>query len=104
MVQKKNGRQLNPSLLNCLADLCFQMSSSNKRVHVVRPSTFINQLQRQNEFFRGPQQQDAQEFMMYLLNEINEDLIKEEKRNQEIEKKRRSRDRDERKVDPEDAK
>jgi len=99
MAQKKAGRQLSPSLLNCLADLCFQMSSANKRVHIVRPSTFINQLQKQNEFFRGPQQQDAQEFMMYLLNEINEDLIKEEKRNREKEKQRR-REVPERKVDP----
>lgn len=78
--KNENNRRLPPTLLNCLADLCYQMSTyGKKRVHVVSPHCFLGTLQRKNEFFRGPQQQDAHEFMNYLLNEIIDDLRKDMK-------------------------
>lgn len=77
--KRRGGPPYEPTLLNCLADLCSKMNSSKKRYHVAHPETFYRQLQQKNEFFRGPQQQDAHEFMNYLLNEVIDDLRKDMK-------------------------
>lgn len=43
------------------------------------PRKFITNLRKENEAFRGYMQQDAHEFLNYLLNYIAETLVKEKK-------------------------
>ncbi|KAL7416839.1 hypothetical protein BDY24DRAFT_378415 [Mrakia frigida] len=46
---------------------------------VIAPAAFVGKLKLENEMFRGAMQQDAHEFLNYLLNKIGEDLESEEK-------------------------
>ena len=46
-------------------------STNEKRTGVVAPETFLKRLRATNELFRTPQQQDAHEFLNYLLNELD---------------------------------
>lgn len=46
---------------------------------MIGPKKFISKLKKENELFRGYMQQDAHEFLNYLLNEISDTLEKEEK-------------------------
>lgn len=64
------------SILQALGDLFHELSSQKKRTGVLSPRNFIIQLRKQNELFRGFMQQDAQEFLNYLLNEIDEHLLR----------------------------
>jgi ubiquitin carboxyl-terminal hydrolase 12/46 len=60
------------TLLQALVDL-FEQISTNKRKHgTLAPRKFFNKLRRDNEIFGKYVQQDAQEFMIYLLNRLSE--------------------------------
>jgi ubiquitin C-terminal hydrolase len=67
------------NLLTTLHDLFAAISSQPKTTGTVAPQAFINQLKRENEFFRSTLHQDAHEFLNYLINMIAEALEKEEK-------------------------
>lgn len=67
------------NLLTTLHDLFSAISSQPKTLGTVAPQAFINQLKRENEFFRSTLHQDAHEFLNYLINMIAEALEKEEK-------------------------
>jgi hypothetical protein len=67
------------TLLTTLHDLFVAISSQPKTTGTVAPQAFINQLKRDNEFFRSTLHQDAHEFLNYLVNMIAEALEKEEK-------------------------
>lgn len=65
------------SLLLSLGQL-FETVSSQKRIAgVLSPYEFVAQLRRSNEAFRSHMQQDAHEFLNYLLNTVAETLQRE---------------------------
>ncbi|GAA5884703.1 hypothetical protein JCM6882_005359 [Rhodosporidiobolus microsporus] len=73
------------TLLTTLRDLFSAISHQPKSIGSVAPQAFINQLKRDNEFFRSTLHQDAHEFLNYLVNVIAEILEKEEKKRAEEE-------------------
>ncbi|GAA5821352.1 hypothetical protein JCM11251_004584 [Rhodosporidiobolus azoricus] len=68
------------TLLTTLRDLFSAISHQPKSLGTLAPQAFINQLKRDNEFFRSTLHQDAHEFLNYLVNVIAEILEKEEKK------------------------
>ncbi|XP_016336836.1 ubiquitin carboxyl-terminal hydrolase 12-like isoform X1 [Sinocyclocheilus anshuiensis] len=66
------------SLLTCLADLFNSIATQKKKVGVIPPKKFISRLRKENELFDNYMQQDAHEFLNYLLNTIA-DMLQEEK-------------------------
>ncbi|VDP04090.1 unnamed protein product [Soboliphyme baturini] len=75
---KKSGCQ-KENLLTCLADLFHNINSQKKRVGTIAPKKFIGRLKKENELFDNYMQQDAHEFLNYLLNTVA-DILKEESR------------------------
>eukprot|EP00164_Ancoracysta_twista_P004672 GFYU01006317.1.p1 GENE.GFYU01006317.1~~GFYU01006317.1.p1 ORF type:complete len:403 (-),score=70.83 GFYU01006317.1:77-1285(-) len=82
------GKELTPApdadgehMLKCLADLFVQIYTQKKRTGVIPPRKFIQKLRKENELFRSYMHQDAHEFLNYLLNEIDDILVKEYKKN-----------------------
>lgn len=73
------GPTADSTLLTTLHDLFVAISAQPKTLGTVAPQAFINQLKRDNEFFRSTLHQDAHEFLNYLVNMIAEALEKEEK-------------------------
>jgi len=71
------------TLLTALRDLFAAISAQPKSIGTVAPQAFINQLKRDNEFFRSTLHQDAHEFLNFLVNALAEILEKEEKRRAE---------------------
>ncbi|GAA5967397.1 hypothetical protein JCM11641_000536 [Rhodosporidiobolus odoratus] len=71
------------TLLTTLRDLFSAISSQPRSLGTIAPQAFINQLKRDNEFFRSTLHQDAHEFLNYLVNEIAELLEKDEKKRAE---------------------
>nr|XP_060612462.1 ubiquitin carboxyl-terminal hydrolase 12-like isoform X2 [Anolis sagrei ordinatus] len=67
------------SLLTCLSDLFNSIATQKKKVGVIPPKKFISRLRKENELFDNYMQQDAHEFLNYLLNTIA-DLLQEEKK------------------------
>jgi len=66
-------------LLTSLCELFFSISSQKKRCGVLAPRQFISKLRAENELFNNHMHQDAHEFLNYLLNEVAEQLEKNEK-------------------------
>nr|CAH8848482.1 unnamed protein product [Trichobilharzia regenti] len=95
-VLQYNDRAKNPkkeTLLTCLSDLFYSVVSQQRRVGQMRPKKFIQKLKRENGFavffltnciglFDNYLQQDAHEFLNYLLNKIA-DIIRAEQRSSE---------------------
>ncbi|GAA6063194.1 hypothetical protein JCM10212_000496 [Sporobolomyces blumeae] len=73
------------TLLTALHDLFTAISAQPKSLGTVAPQAFINQLKRDNEFFRSTLHQDAHEFLNFLVNALAEILEKEERRRAEEE-------------------
>ncbi|XP_039212553.1 ubiquitin carboxyl-terminal hydrolase 12 isoform X2 [Crotalus tigris] len=67
------------SLLTCLADLFHSIATQKKKVGVIPPKKFITRLRKENELFDNYMQQDAHEFLNYLLNTVA-DILQEEKK------------------------
>eukprot|EP00038_Savillea_parva_P001912 m.108393 g.108393 ORF g.108393 m.108393 type:complete len:386 (-) comp10658_c0_seq1:1108-2265(-) len=65
------------NLLVCIASLFAQVSHNKKRMGVITPSKFFNRLRRDNPMYTRTQQQDAQEFLIFLVNRLSE-LIKKD--------------------------
>lgn len=72
---KRNGKE---TLLTCLADLFYTIANQKKKTGSYAPKKFINRLRKENEVFDNYMQQDAHEFLNYLLNTIA-DLLRSEK-------------------------
>ncbi|XP_033110927.1 ubiquitin carboxyl-terminal hydrolase 12-like [Anneissia japonica] len=66
------------TLLSCLSDLYNSITTSKKKVGVIAPKKFVAKLRKENELFDNYMQQDAHEFLIYLLNTIA-DLLQAEK-------------------------
>ncbi|VDD95060.1 unnamed protein product [Enterobius vermicularis] len=75
---KKSGTQ-KENLLSCLADLFHNIATQKRRVGTIAPKRFITKLKKENEIFDNYMQQDAHEFLNYLLNTISETLSDERK-------------------------
>ncbi|XP_019862337.1 PREDICTED: ubiquitin carboxyl-terminal hydrolase 12-A-like, partial [Amphimedon queenslandica] len=75
VLQYSHGEEKTETLLSALSDLFIQMSSSKKKFGVVAPRKFIQRVKKENVVFDNMQQQDAHEFLNYLLNTIA-DLLK----------------------------
>ncbi|GAA5997068.1 hypothetical protein JCM5350_007745 [Sporobolomyces pararoseus] len=73
------------TLLTALRDLFSAISAQPKSIGTVAPQAFINQLKRDNEFFRSTLHQDAHEFLNFLVNALAEILEKEERKKAEDE-------------------
>lgn len=72
---KKNNRE---TLLTCLADLFHSIATQKKKTGIVAPKKFIAKLRKDNEVFAlSNMQQDAHEFLNYLLNTIGDLLLAE---------------------------
>ncbi|ORY49374.1 UCH-domain-containing protein [Rhizoclosmatium globosum] len=67
------------TLLTTLRDLFAAIASAKKKSGVVKPVNFVSRLKKENELFQGVTQQDAQEFLNFLLNAIAEILIRHKK-------------------------
>lgn len=74
--QQKNQKR--ETLLTCLADLFHSIATQKKKVGTVAPKKFIQRLRKENELFDNYMQQDAHEFLNYLLNTVA-DLLQAEK-------------------------
>ncbi|RNA35706.1 Ubiquitin carboxyl-terminal hydrolase, partial [Brachionus plicatilis] len=64
-------------LLNCLAELFYTIVTMKKKKGIVHPKKFISRLRKDNEAFDNLFQQDAHEFLNYLLNTCA-DILKAE--------------------------
>lgn len=73
---KKSGQQ-KENLVTCLADLFHNIATQKRRVGTIAPKRFITKLKKENELFDNYMQQDAHEFLNYLLNTISETLLEE---------------------------
>lgn len=72
-----NGNANKETILTCLADLFYTLSNQKKKTGSYAPKKFINRLRKENEVFDNYMQQDAHEFLNYLLNTIA-DLLRSE--------------------------
>ncbi|EDV24928.1 uncharacterized protein TRIADDRAFT_50293 [Trichoplax adhaerens] len=68
LMYKSNNKK--DSLLACLADLFKNISSQRRKIGVIAPKKFIAKLRKENDLFDNYMQQDAHEFLNYLLNTI----------------------------------
>ncbi|XP_067947998.1 ubiquitin carboxyl-terminal hydrolase 46-like [Watersipora subatra] len=66
--QQKSSKK--ESLLSCLCDLFYLITTQKRKVGKISPKKFITKLRKENESFDNFIQQDAQEFLNYLLNTI----------------------------------
>ena len=64
-------------LLNCLAELFYSIVTMKKKKGIIQPKKFIARLRKDNDAFDNLFQQDAHEFLNYLLNTCA-DLLKAE--------------------------
>ncbi|XP_074650618.1 ubiquitin carboxyl-terminal hydrolase 12-like [Tubulanus polymorphus] len=74
--QQKNQKK--ETLLTCLADLFYNIATQKKKVGTIAPKKFIQRLRKENELFDNYMQQDAHEFLNYLLNTVA-DILQAEK-------------------------
>ena len=82
--QRRVRREAGESLLTALAQLFYRIQTSKKSRGVVSPSAFVKKLKKANEQFDSTSHQDAQEFLIFLLNDIS-DAIKADKRDRRAE-------------------
>ncbi|KAI9179842.1 hypothetical protein H9P43_005173 [Blastocladiella emersonii ATCC 22665] len=70
---------LDDTLLGHLKELFRGVAAQKKRTGVIGPKGFVNKVKKENIVFRSTQQQDAHEFLNYLLNALAEILVAEKK-------------------------
>ncbi|XP_066287445.1 ubiquitin carboxyl-terminal hydrolase 46 isoform X1 [Branchiostoma lanceolatum] len=78
VLQYKAQPKKKETLLTCLSDLFHSIATQKKKVGVIAPKKFIARLRKENELFDNYMQQDAHEFLNYLLNTVA-DLLQAEK-------------------------
>lgn len=66
-----------PTLFSALRALFLHVSNNSLDKGTVAPKAFIEKLKKENEIFRPSMHQDAHEFLIYLLNQIAEELMEE---------------------------
>ncbi|KAG8178581.1 hypothetical protein JTE90_021002 [Oedothorax gibbosus] len=73
---KAKNKRTKETLLTCLADLFYNIATQKKKTGTIAPKKFIARLRKENEVFDNYMQQDAHEFLNYLLNTIA-DILQE---------------------------
>ncbi|XP_014249937.1 ubiquitin carboxyl-terminal hydrolase 46 isoform X1 [Cimex lectularius] len=79
---KARNKRTKETLLSCLADLFHSIATQKKKVGSIAPKKFIARLRKEKEEFDNYMQQDAHEFLNFLINHINEIILSE--RNQKV--------------------
>ncbi|XP_022176066.1 ubiquitin carboxyl-terminal hydrolase 12 isoform X2 [Myzus persicae] len=74
---KARNKRNKETLLTCLADLFHSIATQKKKVGSIAPKKFINRLRKEKEEFNNYMQQDAHEFLNFLINHINEIILSE---------------------------
>ncbi|XP_038057066.1 ubiquitin carboxyl-terminal hydrolase 12-B-like [Patiria miniata] len=74
------------NLLTCLSDLFNNITTQKKKTGVIAPKKFIGRLRKENEVFDNYMQQDAHEFLIYLLNTIADILSAERAADKQVSK------------------
>ncbi|VVC30238.1 Ubiquitin specific protease, conserved site,Peptidase C19, ubiquitin carboxyl-terminal [Cinara cedri] len=74
---KARNKRSKETLLTCLADLFHSIATQKKKVGSIAPKKFINRLRKEKEEFNNYMQQDAHEFLNFLINHINEIILSE---------------------------
>ncbi|KAK4740611.1 hypothetical protein SAY87_032265 [Trapa incisa] len=74
---KAKNKRPKETLLSCLADLFYTIATQKKKVGSIAPKKFIARLRKEKEEFDNYLQQDAHEFLNFLINRINEIIIAE---------------------------
>eukprot|EP00755_Sulcionema_specki_P025248 Sspe_Gene.82887::Locus_54346_Transcript_6_7_Confidence_0.143_Length_2854::g.82887::m.82887/K11842/USP12_46; ubiquitin carboxyl-terminal hydrolase 12/46 len=62
------------SLLYCLGDLFYQLQTHKRRTGHLAPKRMVHRMRGQSEVFASLQQQDAHEFLVYLLNDLTDTI------------------------------
>lgn len=76
-LDQKSLKHNEENLLNCLAELFNSISNMKKKKGIMQPKKFIQRLKKDNCAFDNLSQQDAHEFLNYLLNTCG-DILKAE--------------------------
>eukprot|EP00051_Salpingoeca_urceolata_P002423 m.50072 g.50072 ORF g.50072 m.50072 type:complete len:382 (+) comp12122_c0_seq2:86-1231(+) len=66
------------TLLGALTDLFTSISNARKQFGSISPRKFNHRLRKDNEIFSSTEQQDAQEFLNFLLNHVSECISKQD--------------------------
>lgn len=74
---KAKNKRTKETLLSCLADLFHSIATQKKKVGSIAPKKFISRLRKEKEEFDNYMQQDAHEFLNFLINHINEIILAE---------------------------
>lgn len=74
---KAKNKRTKETLLSCLADLFYSIATQKKKVGSIAPKKFISRLRKEKEEFDNYMQQDAHEFLNFLINHINEIILAE---------------------------
>lgn len=74
---KAKNKRSKETLLTCLADLFHNIATQKKKVGSIAPKKFIARLRKEKEEFDNYMQQDAHEFLNFLINHINEIILAE---------------------------
>lgn len=74
---KARNKRTKETLLSCLADLFHSIATQKKKVGSIAPKKFIARLRKEKEEFDNYMQQDAHEFLNFLINHINEIILSE---------------------------
>merc|ERR1739844_200994 len=75
---KAKNKRSKETLLTCLADLFYSIATQKKKVGTMAPKKFIARLRKEKVEFDNYMQQDAHEFLNFLINHINESLVAEQ--------------------------
>lgn len=78
---KARNKRTKETLLSCLADLFHSIATQKKKVGSIAPKKFIARLRKEKEEFDNYMQQDAHEFLNFLINHINEIILAERPQN-----------------------
>ncbi|XP_059483102.1 ubiquitin carboxyl-terminal hydrolase 46 isoform X1 [Neocloeon triangulifer] len=74
---KARNKRPKETLLTCLADLFHSIATQKKKVGSIAPKKFIARLRKEKEEFDNYMQQDAHEFLNFLINHISEIILAE---------------------------
>ncbi|XP_054721434.1 ubiquitin carboxyl-terminal hydrolase 46-like isoform X2 [Uloborus diversus] len=80
---KAKNKRTKETLLTCLADLFYNIATQKKKTGTIAPKKFIARLRKENEVFDNYMQQDAHEFLNYLLNTIA-DILQEKQQGNKV--------------------
>merc|ERR1712088_1144747 len=75
---KAKNKRSKETLLTCLADLFYSIATQKKKVGTMAPKKFIARLRKEKVEFDNYMQQDAHEFLIFLINHINEIIVGEQ--------------------------